>query len=389
MGATTLERQSYAYTILVLAAVLMVLVVALQIFRRYKRQRNNQLRDLHRRNADDGLRDLAYKRRHLKKLKLLKPKLKTVERRLRKEFGSEVRMELVISTETEDGKIIFKAEKLFDALDREKLGELSYADLNRLLKLSKTQLREFVKRMNEAAGEPPESEEVERHVFVTQFLPVFDAVSHLQATPEQAALLFDEIATQGVTDTGEIPHRHFYTSPLADFLSDAQINALVKDFQRTKELHDGEELEDCVVVKKTGKQPVQKQKKAPRIYRYSFFGLPERSGTTSREEFVARYPSILAEVTQFGEADPTLFTSQLVLHKGIDVSFQDLSVAVEAKDRPVKIVGKITGRLGAGTMTAVMGGAGAGRFSKGLWLASALLFVLLYLHFVWSVLTTA
>ena len=271
-------------------------------------------------------------------------------------------MELVISEETEDGKISFKAEKLFDALDREKMGEVTYTDLNRLMKLSPTQFREFVKRMNEAAGEHPETEEVERHVFITQFLPVFDAISHLQSSPEEAANLFDEIAKQGVTTTGEVPHRLFYTSPLSDFLTDAQINALVKDFQRTKELNDDEEIEHCEVLKdKSGKQLSPSQKQVPQVYRYSFFGLPERSDTTSRDEFISRYPSILAEVTKAGDQDPALFTSQLTLHKGIDLSFQDLAVSVKARDRPVKIVGKLTGRLKAGTMTAIMGGKGAGK----------------------------
>lgn len=344
-----------------LVVVLMIVVVAAEFLRRYKNERNKKLRKLTDRSVN-GLKDVAYKRRHLKKLKMLKPKLKMIEKRLRKDFGSEVRMELVISGETEDGKITFKADKLFDVLDREKVGEVSYTELNRLMKLSPTQFREFVKRMNEAAGEHPETEEVERHVFITQFLPVFDAISHLQATPEEAAHLFDEIAKQGVTSTGEVPHRLFYTSPLADFLTDAQINALVKDFQRTKESHDDEKLEHCdVLQKKPAKQPNQNQKRAPLVYRHSFFGLPQRSDTTSRDEFISRYPSLLVEVTKAGDQDPGLFTSQLILHKGIDVTFQDLAVSVEAKDRPVKIVGKLTGRLKAGTMTAIMGGEGAGK----------------------------
>lgn len=356
-----MERPSYAYTVMVLVLVLMMLVVVIQLFRIQKLRRNEQCRALQHRTAD-GLRDVAYKRRHLKRLRRMTPKLKQVEKRLRKEFGSEVRMDLVISTETEDGKIIFKAEKLFDALDREKIGELSYAELNRLLKLSHAQLREFIRRMNEAAAEPPETEEVERHVFVTQFLPVFDAVSNLQSTSEEAAYIFDEIAKQGVTQEGEIPHRNFYTSLLADFLTDAQINALVKDFQRTKDLK-GEELEaDTDFLKAAGKQQNQKQKITPLVYRNSFFGLAKRGGTTSREDFVTRYPSILEEVTRNGDADPALFTSQLTLHKGIDVTFQDLSVSFKAKDRPVKILGKLSGRLRASSMTAVMGGPGAGAY---------------------------
>jgi len=355
--------------VVAIAIVLMLIVILWHFFSSYNQHRVDQYRALQKRNPD-GLRDVEYKRRHLRKLRQLKPKLKTIEKRLRREFGSEVRMELVISSETEDGKIIFKAEKLFDTLDRDGLGELTYVEINSVLNLGKAQLREFAARMNEAAGEPPETEEVERHVFVTQFLRIFDIVAQMDPSPEDAALMFDEIAKQGVTKNGEIPHRLFYTSPLAEFLKDTQINALLKGFQRTKEFHEGEDdlqladVDNSSSGKRRGKDKALRQKRVPVVYRRSVLGIPERGGTISRNEFIARYPKLLADATKTGGRDPSsLFTSQLSLYKGIDVTFHKLSVSVKARDRSVRILHNITGRVSAGTMHAIMGGQDAGKTS--------------------------
>ena len=53
---------------------------------------------------------------------------------------------------------------------------------------------------------------------------------------------------------------------------------------------------------------------------------------------------------------------------GIDMTFKNLSLDVKVKDnKTIRVVNEVTGRLGSGTMTALMGGSGAGNL-HGPWL---------------------
>lgn len=353
----------YTYTITVLVVAMMLTIILWQTFDKYNQQRYQQLNELQQRHLD-SVQDIAYKRKHLKKLRALKPKLRDVEKRLRQQYSYRVEddEELVLTTETLDGKITFDASKLFDVLDTQRDEELAYRKLNRILRLSPVQLREFVHRMNEIAGEPPDEEEVERHVFITQFLRVYAAISHLDPSPEEAVHIFDDVAKQGTTMEGEVPHRLFYKSALAEFLNDGQINALLKGFQRIQDLRESDELSESHRVKQ-GKAQCAVVKYAPLVFRRSWFGLPERSYSISRDEFVGHYPRLLAQVTMNQTMNSgMLFTSQLSVHKGLDLAFQDISVCVKVKDRPVKILNGITGRLTAGSMTAIMGGDRSGMY---------------------------
>ena len=351
----------YTYTIVVLVVAFMLSIILWQTFDQYNQQRCHELNALQQRNVD-SFQDIAYKRKHLKKLRSLKPKLKEIEKRLRQQYSHRVEddEELILMTETPDGKISFDAGNLFDVLDTQRDEELSYRKLNRMLKLSHLQLQAFVHRMNEIAGENPDEEEVERHVFITQFLRVYGAICHLDPSPEEAANIFDEVAKQGTTENGEVPHRLFYNSVLAEFLNDSQINALLKGFRLIQEFRDSDELVDTDGVKKPNAQ-CSVVKYASTVFRRSWFGLPETCCSISRNEFVGNYPRLLKQVTNDHRINSgILFTSQLNLHKGLDVALQNVSVSIHVKDRPIKILDGITGRLSAGTMTAIMGGPRSG-----------------------------
>jgi hypothetical protein len=356
-GATSLNRMPYAYTITVLIVALMLTIIFWKTFDKYNQQRYQELSELQQRHRD-SVQDIAYQRKHLKKLRSLKPKLRDIEKRLRQQYSYRVvdDEELVLTTETLDGKITFDAGKLFDALDTRRDEELTYRKLNKMLRLSPMQLNEFVHRMNEIAGEPPNEQQVERHVFITQFLRVYAAISHLDPSPEEAAHIFDDVAKQGTTTEGEVPHRLFYKSALAEFLNDGQINALLKGFRRIQELRECDELNESDGAK-PGKAHCSVVKYAPLVFRRSWFGLPERSYSISRDDFVGHYPRLMMQVTmnQWTKSG-MLFTSQLSLHKGLDLAFQNIAVTIKAKDRPVKILDGVTGRLTAGSMTAIMGG---------------------------------
>lgn len=276
----------------------------------------------------------------------------------------------VVVGETEDGKVTFDSAAVFDALDPKDDDVLSYAKLNKVLSLTDAQYREFIYRMNDAAGESSSTQEVERHIFITKFLPIFGAVVHLDPNPDDAAHLFDEIAKHGTTKNGEIPHRMFFKSRLTEFLTEEQINTMLKDFQRTKELYEGDEFEKNYDPKKVD-GPDAKLKEVPMVYRRSFFGLPERGFSVSRGDFIARYPTLLAEATSHNKRVASMvFTNQLATNRGIDIAFDKLSVSIDVKDRPVRVINSITGRLCAGTMTALMGGPRSGKqLSVHLWLS--------------------
>lgn len=360
-GATTLARESYVNTIVVMAVALMAIVVVGQTFMRYNARRRNQLKVLKRRNLD-GIRDVAYKRKHLRRMKMLRPKLKVIEKRLRQHYGDNVDDKVVVVCETDDGNISFDAAILFDVLDTQGEDVIPYSKLNKVLKLNSTQLREFIHRTNDAAGESRDTQEVERHIFITQFLPVYSAVESLDPSAQDAANLFDDLARQGTTDTGEIPHRQFFKSRLTEFLTEEQINTILKEFQRTKEFHEVDEYKKEEPKKLEGEDPVVNE--VPLGFHQSMFGLPERGFSISRSDFIARYPKLLAEATKSVHSINSLvFSSQLTLHKGIDLAFEKLSVSVDVKDRPVKVINSVSGRLCTGTMTAVMGSPDSGKKS--------------------------
>jgi hypothetical protein len=341
----------------------MLVVVIWKGFGRYNKVRQKQFHALRLRKLS-GIHDVGYQRKHLKKMKTLKPKLKSIERRLRNQYGSNMDERMPVLTETDDGRVSFDSAVLFDALDTQDEDVLPYRKINKVLNLTDLQFREFVRRMNNVAGESMETMEVERHIFITQFLAVYAAIIHLDPSAEDAASLFDDIAKHGVTSTGEIPHRIFYTSRLTEFLTAEQINTILKDFQRTKEFNEEYEYGkkyESPKLDETTLSSAPKVKEVPAAFRRSFFGLQDRGFSVSREEFIARYPKLLADATKpIEKLKSMVFASQLSLHGGLDVAFDNLCVSVNVKDRPFKIIDGVTGRLCSGTMTALMGSPSSG-----------------------------
>ena len=86
----------------------------------------------------------------------------------------------------------------------------------------------------------------------------------------------------------------------------------------------------------------------------------------SRPDFVEYYPQLLLEITteadyQMGEPDGD--DASRGQCPGVDISFQDLSLSIKVGDNVINVVDKVTGRIRAKTMTALMGGSGAGKVS--------------------------
>ena len=84
----------------------------------------------------------------------------------------------------------------------------------------------------------------------------------------------------------------------------------------------------------------------------------------SRKDFVENYPKFLWAVTE--RPSKSMASSALGLgHRaesaGVDIFFEDLSLAVPVGNKAVNVVDRVTGRIRAKTMTALMGGSGAGK----------------------------
>lgn len=82
--------------------------------------------------------------------------------------------------------------------------------------------------------------------------------------------------------------------------------------------------------------------------------------------FVSHYPLFLKEVmTNFGEQNLIdAMTANLVQDDpGVDICFKDLSLTIKLGNKLINVVDHLTGRIQAKTMTALMGGSGAGKSS--------------------------
>jgi hypothetical protein len=131
--------------------------------------------------------------------------------------------------------IKFDARRVFDILDTDCSGEVTYNQLNVILGLNDLELKEFIRRLNEMAGsESNNSLFVTRPVFVKYFLQVLTETTNLTISFEEAEALFDEMAED--TKDGwksqiwvnEVNMSKFYSSSMSEFLSDSQIYDLIK-----------------------------------------------------------------------------------------------------------------------------------------------------------------
>ena len=83
---------------------------------------------------------------------------------------------------------------LFNALDDDESGTLSYNEFNTLLGMNQVQLQQFVAGMNSRAGLDYDTKMLTRAVFVKNFLPVLEECSHFAPDREDAMNLFDDMA---------------------------------------------------------------------------------------------------------------------------------------------------------------------------------------------------
>jgi Ca2+-binding EF-hand superfamily protein len=241
-----------------------------------------------------------------------------------------------------EGAITFDAKRVFDELDADGNGNLSYTELNAILELNGVQLTEFVRRMNDLGCVSANCTVVSRRVFCRHFVNVLAETSNFGPTKEEAQQLFDEIAKQGTNKYGDVEPAKFYTSSLSTFLSDPQINDLLvrlrsRQHDRSTRLSLGSAEEPTSVGDASA----------------GFGGQRNRYRFIQREVFVANYPKLLYDITADPDPMPILSTIRdggCLDLLGVDIAFEDLSLAVNVGGNSVKVVDQVTGRLRAGTM---------------------------------------
>lgn len=265
----------------------------------------------------------------------LRPKLEVIADRLGKinndpqdqkslSTGSPLSKRSSILYISKSGDIIFETDEFFDAIDKNKDGVLSFAEINEVLCLSDDLLIAFIANMRaqmSAGYVPAHHDKVARATFVSFFLDALADASQLLPTSEEAEELSNRIMEEvGTTDDGEILYEHLYSSSLSSFLRDLQIYGIISKF----------------------KQQEGKQK-----------GI-------SQYDFVKFYPLFLSEVSR--PSFMSVRASELE-SGGLDVAFEHLHLTVTLGKKQVNVVDDVTGRLRSDTMTAVMGGSGSGKSS--------------------------
>ena len=256
-------------------------------------------------------------------------------------------MSLVTPIIRTEGKLVFRAGRVFDEIDADHNGSLSFAELNAVMELPPLQLREFVRSMNEKARLPPDTNYVTKSTFELHFLDALETCVHFQPSGEEAAELFDEIS--GGKD--HATPQDFYRSSMSTFLSDSQINHLLRRFRG---IGDPSETSGRSESTRFVSQRKLSRTKNPRAIR--------------KEVFVAHYPQLLSQITTSENHLPALsehagsFDKEEEGSAGVDIAFEDLCLTVQVGNKSINVVDHVTGRLQAQTMTALMGGSGAGKF---------------------------
>ena len=249
-------------------------------------------------------------------------------------------------------------DKLFDAIDVDGSGIISYEELDKAMALTGDQLKMFIRQMNRKAGNEDNDKFISRECFVKYFFETIQAASNFDPTVEDAKLVFDSIPRNNRKSMGEVDMvalESLYASSLSTFLSEKQILTLIRLFEarlKTMErnvVHGNDEIE--VVAGDAHEnddgslaQDVPSQRSTGNMESRS---LLKRSSSLhiTKEEFLNLYPVLLHEMTGKREEKRHPF----------DIHFENLSLVIGSEENEKVVVNEVSGRIRAGTMTALMG----------------------------------
>ena len=265
-GAEEMVRDVIGYVVLSGALIVGLVAIFMALLKKYRAELFAQQMELLSRQADSLRTAVQYKERQ-QQLERLRPKLDIIAQRLAKMEQSTKSESFVSSSSggsasidtaspptsplqkpmrkaplgiptnqpavkdtvagtSSDGQIKFDAKKLFDLLDADESGDISYEEMNVVLELMPYELQNFVTRMQELGGKQSTETKVTRPVFCRYFLQVLEETKQLTVSPNEAAGIYDSIAAEN--GRGFVTEAMLYTSSLSNFLSDQQILSLIK-----------------------------------------------------------------------------------------------------------------------------------------------------------------
>jgi ABC-type lipoprotein export system ATPase subunit len=430
--ALELRRQMYGYLVFSAFLLAFLLYVVWHWIRRYRADLYRRLVEVSARQTLDPTRMLKIRAERQALLEQIRPKLFSINTRLAAlHENNELQPEQNNNGPTGEGNrlwykspifaadgrtIKFSAHKLFDMLDYNQNGYLSFDELQEILQLNPMQLQEFVKRLNELDHQPTNTnvaeeeheKAVSRSCFVRHFLGVLQETQHFGPTDVEVEDRWNEMAR----GKDRVPYDSFYQSSLSQFLSDPQIHRLIKHFRAVQEeLHYYQQLQSQQQGGKTfissfigpgGRGNNNANNARSRIVRYgggdsssqvsgdhqretTFFQQTTQqyfdrrsSKYVTRDVFLEHYARLLAEVTTNLDGTMSFHTANVAggggggvggvpanfaPKPGVDITFVDLSLAVKVGDMSSNVVNHVSGRMRASTMNALMGGSGCGKTS--------------------------
>ena len=342
----------------------------------------------------EGLRSLVLQKQdvrkfnhsHEKQLDKLRPKLEIINRRLRlpdpqaslsepsfdpqsaeddnaEEVATSVGRSSTVLRIT-DNEFYFDVESFFEVLDVSQNNLLDYDELNKVLQFGDLELKAFVKRMNQLGGSSDSNNGVSKETFCQFFLDVLEETANFSLTAEEAGARWDEICQDhGLNKNGEINAKHLYMSNIAKFLTDVQINSVIRKLRVAKLEANGllDYSEQTYESYRPG-EPSNRSMGLERPISSAFLRKKKMShidNGISRDFFCQHYPDILEQVLLEEQMQQSPTNTG-----GMDICFTHLSLEVKVgNNNSHKVVNDVTGRVQRGKMTAVMGGSGAGKTS--------------------------
>ena len=225
-----MEKNTYGYIVLCIVAALLTIYIGSGLLFRYNKRLADRIQDLEKR-VGKGIRSSLHRtstfmnkyNEQERVLEKLRPKLELILYRLskienEKKSPSQSKRDKNdnkknLSIEIDNKGIKFDAERLFDVLDADVSGDVTFDELNVILGLSELELGEFIRRMNEMADSTSNTTSVTRSVFVKYFLQVLTDTSNLTISNEEAEAIFNEMA--GSSMLNEIDMQQFYASSMS------------------------------------------------------------------------------------------------------------------------------------------------------------------------------
>jgi len=386
-GSLQLTKDLYGWVVLCVIVVLAAAYIGGGLLNRYNKNIAYHISELEKRaqNKAANLRSsqtdaLQQQKRDLEKLR---PKIELINYRLAKiEGGQDATNNSKKPRFTSLGfvrdQIKFDAIRLFDVLDADASGDLTFDELNVILGLSDVELRSFIRRMNEMADSASTKVSITRPVFAKYFLQVLTDTSNLTISYEEAEAMFNELA--GYNSLNDINMKTFYISSMSEFLSDSQIFELIKEFKKldkgSNHRASTSSRRKSFIALRSSRRPssipieidslVDNQngyfKSSANASMHQMLQPRVKPMMIGRELFTQNYPQLLMDV-MLGEDKESDDSIKRRDFRGVDISFKDLSLSIKLGKKTVDVVNKVTGRIRGKTMTALMGGSGAGKTS--------------------------